>query len=82
MSTPPQRAPLLLDLRTRLRLSLAATMAVRPRCFALQRKGDVTLFGRVAGYSRAAAAARLVEPGAWRSDAVPRVSTQVSTRFH
>lgn len=35
MSTPPQRAPLLLDLRTRLRLSLAATMAVRLRGFAL-----------------------------------------------
>jgi hypothetical protein len=29
MTAPPQRAPLLLDLRTRLRLSLAATMAVR-----------------------------------------------------
>ena len=31
MTAPPQRAPLLLDLRTRLRLSLAATMAVRLR---------------------------------------------------
>ena len=84
MSTPPQRAPLLLDLRTRLRLSLAATMAVRLRCFALVARATrraVTLFGGVAGYSRAAAAARPVEPGAWRSNVVPRVATQLSPRF-
>jgi hypothetical protein len=44
MTAPPQRAPLLLDLRTRLRLSLAATMAVRQLRVVQETRRAVTLF--------------------------------------